>query len=243
VIGDSRARGCAREISIYLGKDFEVSGTVMLGSELANITALTHKEILNLTSYDAVIIWGGSNDINKNETSRGLKHLKNFINNRSNTNILTLAAPHRHDLQETSCINSEVQAFNRKLHKIFKARDNVKTLDINIHRNNFTQHALHLNTIGKEKVAVIIAENIKQLWDGNNIVPISIDKEGNPKDVWLELHATITQAEVNKNSTNETMIDGRLHSIRMSRRPKKTPITRHEGFFYCKQVQQGQCSD
>jgi hypothetical protein len=88
--------------------------------------------------------------------------LQNFINHRTNTNILALAAPHRHDLQETSCINKEVHIFNRKLLKIFKARD-VTIIDIKLHRNDFTQHELHLNTVSKEKVAEMIAENIKQL--------------------------------------------------------------------------------
>ena len=36
-------------------------------------------------------------------------------------------------------------------------------IDINLHRNDFTEHGLHLNTVGKEKVAEMIAENIKQL--------------------------------------------------------------------------------
>jgi len=115
------------------------------------------KKYLNLTSDDAVVIWGGSSDVNRNKKSLGLKHLKNFINDRSNTNILALAAPHRHDLQETSCINNEVQVFNKKLYKIFKKRDNVKMLDISLHRNNFTQRGLHLNAIGKGKVAEMIA--------------------------------------------------------------------------------------
>jgi len=66
-------------------------------------------------------------------------------------------------LQESSCINNEVKVFNRKLHKISKARDNETVLDINFHRNDFTQHGLHLNTVGKEKIAEMIAENIKQL--------------------------------------------------------------------------------
>ena len=59
IIGNSHMRGCAREISNYLGKEFEVIGTVIPGSGLANITALVHEEILNLTSDDAVLIWGG----------------------------------------------------------------------------------------------------------------------------------------------------------------------------------------
>jgi hypothetical protein len=53
-----------------------------------------------LGKKDAVIIWGGANDINKNEVNNGLKHLKNFINTNQNTNIIVATAPHRHDLQE-----------------------------------------------------------------------------------------------------------------------------------------------
>ena len=82
VISDSHARGCAREISNYLGKEVDVSGTVMPGAGLAHIVNLAQEDISNLSPYDAVVIWGGSNNINKNETSRGLKHLLNFINHR-----------------------------------------------------------------------------------------------------------------------------------------------------------------
>jgi lysophospholipase L1-like esterase len=38
----------------------------------------------------------------------------------------------------------------------------VTILDINLHRNDFTQHGLHLNTVGKEKIAEMIVETIKQ---------------------------------------------------------------------------------
>jgi hypothetical protein len=156
IIGDSHVRGYAREICNYLGKEFEVSGTVMPAAGLAHIKTLAHEEIPNLTPDD-VVIRGGSNDVSKNETSLGLKHLMNFINHKSNTNILALAAPHRHDLQESSWIHNEIQVFNRKLHKIFKARDKVTILDVNLHRNDVTQHGLHLNTVGKEKIAEMIA--------------------------------------------------------------------------------------
>ena len=61
ITGDSHTRGCDHEISNYLGKEYEVSGTVMPESDVANITALAHEKILNLTSDDAVVIWGGPN--------------------------------------------------------------------------------------------------------------------------------------------------------------------------------------
>jgi hypothetical protein len=62
-------------------------------------------------------------------------------------------APHRYDLQETSCVNKVIEMFNRKLHKVVKTADKVKTIQADLNRNDFTHHGLHLNTPGKEKMA------------------------------------------------------------------------------------------
>jgi hypothetical protein len=108
----------------------------------------------------------------------------------------------------------------------------VTILDFNLHRNDFTQHGLHLNTAGKEKVAEMIAENIKQLKINKKNIPITIDEEGNPKDVWPELRETTTHAAIDRNCMNDTVIDEHHHSTRMSRRPKRTLVTRHEDFLW-----------
>jgi len=60
--------------------------------------------------------------------------------------------------------------------------DNVRIIDINLNRNNFTQHGLHLNTVGKGRVAEMIVKNIKQLMVKTKNIPIIRDWEGNPKD-------------------------------------------------------------
>ena len=181
----------------------------MPGAGLAHITTLAQEQIRSLTPHYAVIIQGGSNDINKNEAARGLKHLQNFIHHTSNTNILTLAAPHRHDLQQTSCINKGIQVHNRKLHKIFKIRDSVSVIDIHLHRDNFTLHGLHLNTVVKEKMAEIIARSINQL-RAKKGYPIPTDEEGTPKDVQPELYETTTCAVTNKDLASVTIPDGSL---------------------------------
>ena len=232
VIGDSHARGCARELSSYLGTDFEVRGTVMPGAGLTHITTLAQEEILNLTPQDAVIIWGGSNDIYKNETSRGLKHLLNFITHKENTNILALTAPHRHDLQETSYINKEIQVFNRKMCKMVKIRDNVSIIKTDLHRNDFTQHGLHLNIIGKERVAESIARTIKQLRERKKGIPIPIDEEGHPKDPWPQPQEPTIHAETKENPVSDTAPNEHLHSSRTSGRPKRPPVTRHDDFLW-----------
>jgi hypothetical protein len=149
LIGDSRMRGCASELRMYLVPEYEVTGTIMPGSRLQNVTKLASNEIEGLSHGDAIVIWGGSNDINRNESMKGLKHLNDFVNQRKNTNVMIVTSPHRHDLPTTVCINNEVQLFNRKLHKIMKNKDNVRLLEHETNREDFTQHGLHLNATGK----------------------------------------------------------------------------------------------
>jgi hypothetical protein len=48
---------------------------VIPGARLENITNLADSEINTLGKSDALIVIGGANDINKNETNIGLKHL------------------------------------------------------------------------------------------------------------------------------------------------------------------------
>jgi hypothetical protein len=58
-------------------------------------------------------------------------------------------------------LNKEREVYNRKLHKMMKTVDNVKIIQANLSRNDFTLHGSHLNISGKEKMAELIGENIK----------------------------------------------------------------------------------
>jgi hypothetical protein len=80
----------------------------------------------------------------------GLSHISKFVKNREHTNIVIMNAPHRHDLDTTSCINNEVEGFNRKLLKQMKMYDYAKVMETNLSREHFTQHELHVNRLGKE---------------------------------------------------------------------------------------------
>jgi len=53
-------------------------GAVMPGSRLEHITRLACREISQLHHDDFVIIWGGANDINRNESNTGLRHIMKF---------------------------------------------------------------------------------------------------------------------------------------------------------------------
>jgi hypothetical protein len=70
-----------------------------------------------------------------------------------NSNIIVLDIPHRYDLMGTSCVNREIQAFNRKLKKVTKPYKHVTILEVSRERETFTQHGLHLNKLGKRQLA------------------------------------------------------------------------------------------
>ena len=57
LIGDGHMRGCASELKKYLGPEYEVTGTMMPGSRLQNVTKLAKNEIAGLSNRDFVIIW------------------------------------------------------------------------------------------------------------------------------------------------------------------------------------------
>ena len=153
VVGDSHARGLAAELSVYLEKSFEVMGTIMPGSGLNRIIGLASREISQLQRDDFVIIFGGANDINKNESKIGLHNIRKIALQNKYTNIITISPPHRHDLQASSCINGEIQVYNRRLHKILKDMNHVTMIDTNCTREEFTWHGVHMNSAGKEKLA------------------------------------------------------------------------------------------
>ena len=62
----------------------------------------------------------------------------------SHTNIILMSVPHRHDLSEWSCVNSEVKAFNRKLVKLMKPYKHVIVVKVDLDRNFFTRQGLHM---------------------------------------------------------------------------------------------------
>jgi len=154
LIGDSHIRGLAAELRNLMGREYSKSSTFMPGARLQSIVKLTKHEIDALTRSDTVIVCGGSNDACRNESQTGLNCLDNFSNSRTNTNIMIISVPQRHDLSPESCVNKEILAFNRKLHKFMKNKELVKVFDCNIPREGYTSHGQHHNSKGKAMLAL-----------------------------------------------------------------------------------------
>lgn len=150
VIGDSHARGCAENIKYLSRVPINVTGYVKPNASTKDIVESAKSDITKLTKNDFVVVWGGTNDISKNNAAHAIRNLTSLANKCSHTNVLLISAPHRHDLIASSCVNKEVKSFNCRLKKRMGIFKNVRIIDVNLDRNKFTRHGLHLNNSGKQ---------------------------------------------------------------------------------------------
>jgi hypothetical protein len=178
LIGDSHVRNCAKYLQHNLHEDHEVSGFAKPGANMEEIVNTISKDIQTLNKKDVVIVWGGSNDVSKNNTSEAINQICKFVEGKNEVNLVLMKAPPRHDLIPTSCVNSEVLKFNRQMEKKMKPYSNVKLFDTDFDRIFFTSHGQHLNTLGKKLISSELAIVIKDLFGKKQPTPKGITGEG-----------------------------------------------------------------
>jgi hypothetical protein len=101
---DSHARGLAKELKYSLNHEFEIQGFIKPESTLENLVKMTFSDLKPLTKRDVCLVWGGTNDVGRNETNMGLRAVNDFVSSREDTNVIVLNVPHRHDLAPHSCV-------------------------------------------------------------------------------------------------------------------------------------------
>ena len=134
-------------------------------ASLEVISNSAKKEIEHKMQKDVVIVFGGANNVSKNESSKGLSYVTQFMQNRRNTNVIILNAPNRFDSEESSCVNKEIKVRNRKLNKITKRYNHTEVNDMSINRDHYTKHGLHMNKSGKEWLLRRTADSINKLFE------------------------------------------------------------------------------
>jgi hypothetical protein len=149
IIGDSHVRGYSEKLMNSIGKAYRV---IWITKPNANVSAILHSINLKddkLSQRNVLIFCGGYRDIAKNESTQGVRMISNFGRRLEYTNVIITTAPHRFDLQATSCVNREVEKFNRKLRKQLSLYDHIQLCNIPKDREHYTQHGLHMNLKGK----------------------------------------------------------------------------------------------
>jgi len=67
-----------------------------------------------------IVVWGGSTDVGKNETNKGINCIHSFVKTNSHTNFIIMDVLHRYDLEQNTCVNKEVEKYNRRIWKYMK---------------------------------------------------------------------------------------------------------------------------
>jgi len=172
MLGDSHARGCASEVSHLLNNEFEVLRFVNPGVRMKYTKDMSRVKVQQLTKIDVVVLWGGSNDIARNNSTVGMKHLLGFVTNANHTNVIPMSATHRYDLMSNSCVNNEVEKFNWKLCKRLERFGKVEMTEVASETNLYTKHIQHLNSESKESMAKKTASTVECLLN-KKVEPIS----------------------------------------------------------------------
>jgi len=171
-----------------------------------------NSDIANLTKNNVVILSGGANDVAKNNSITALRHIRNFIKSHNRTNIISVSAPHRYDLMQSSCVNNAIRSFNGKLMKSVKAYQHASILELSKNRKLFTNHGLHLNSLEKEVLSEQIVSLTYAILDQKKDPPIILNWNSD-----LGYTDTLHQGRV----TNRT-----------STRTKKTQSTKSDDFLW-----------
>jgi len=172
ITGDSHVTNCAANMKSNIRDNFKVQGVAKPGAGADILANSVIREIKRLSKNDVVVFCGGAKHVGRNNSSKALHQITNFIVHCENTNIILIAAPPRYDLMQSLCVNSEVNLFNRKLKKIIKVHHHASVLNIVTIRSLYTTHSLHLNSQGKEELASQIVHRIYSILKQENESPI-----------------------------------------------------------------------
>lgn len=245
MLGDSHVRGSVVKLRNELSPQFKVFGVVRPGAGAEKIVNSFADDLQNLHSHDDVLN-AGANDVYKNNKGVALTQITRFIQRNYGTNIIVLDIPQRYDLS-SSCVNNEIEEFNRKLRKIATLYNHVSLIETNLRRECFTKHGMHWNSLGKTLVGKLISLQINKLVGKGIQTPINlpwIDNASlgitgscNEEMITLSGNGSLSTDNMNirnneqRNQQKETGIV-EINLRRTSVRQRKIPITRREDFLW-----------
>jgi lysophospholipase L1-like esterase len=164
-LGDSHLIGTATLITNNLDGKYKVCSLTQPGAGIKQIVVSQEETLNNLGKNDEIVINGGTNDIEvANVKVNGILNLMvRFVQKYSNTNVVPVIIPHRHDLWKHDKRNLYIQTYNNKLKNISNIFQHVSLVETNHDWRFFTRHGFHLNRSGKEWLAKQIACQIELL--------------------------------------------------------------------------------
>jgi len=155
-----------------------------------------------------------------------------------------MCVPHRHDLPEGSCVNSEVKAFNRRLVKLMKPYKHVTVVKVDLDRKFFTRQGLHMNNLGKEKIVFKTASVVTEIFRRQdeiisfywkNECEVSVSDSSNEDNINLQEDPKATPSttvSVEALTDDAAQEDPIYKGPGTSKRQKKPPTIKSDDFLW-----------
>lgn len=192
LLSDSHGRGLSERLNMKLPSDFHVSSFVMPSAPLEHVTKDTSTVQRICNENDFVIILAGTNNVPDN-CSGISDFMAQKLAELDDTNTIVLSIPNRYD---TTKFNQLIVKANRDLSDTVARFKRATFVSLHsLSRNSYTNHGLHLNGRGKDKLSKILLKcilnlNTKSYSSINNINCVEIEKENKyhslPDDIAIE---------------------------------------------------------
>jgi hypothetical protein len=204
------------------------------GAGMKEILGSSSESVKSLSKKDVLIVWGGSNDISRDNTKETINQLCKFIEEKTTVNLVIMKVPFRHDLKFSSWVNKEIIKFNRQIEKRVKAYPNARLLDLGIDRSYYTNHGQHLKPVGKDlivnKLTILIKDALAEKQPTSIQIPWQGLLEGTNQS-HLNTDNLVLNAEVSKHAflkdSEKTQIADQKNSMEktiLSDHPKRQRI-------------------
>ena len=149
MIGDSFLRCIRENVDLSLSNTYSTYSMVKPGCELNTLLESANNTMGVLTQKDAIVICGGSNDLNQNKIKSAISSIRKFIERHSHTNIIIANVPIRYDLSYHSLTNAGIRSYNAELKELASEHRHITIIESEFKRKFHTRHGLHFNKQGK----------------------------------------------------------------------------------------------
>jgi hypothetical protein len=113
IYGDSHSRGLPAKLKNKLPDSFEVIGYTKPNCDIQTSLSIRNQDITKLSNKDVLVFIGGANDLTRENSSKGLWYISQFVRQNTQTNIILLTIPQWYDQAANAYINDGTKKFNR----------------------------------------------------------------------------------------------------------------------------------
>ena len=68
----------------------------------------------------------------KTKQKKSINCIKRFVKTNSHSNFILMDVPHGYDLEQNSCVNKEVEKYNRRIWKHMKVLENTEVIKVDL---------------------------------------------------------------------------------------------------------------